>query len=431
MSSDKRVVITGMSINTPIGDELDTFYENLIAGKSAITNWKFVKRDDVYSKVGGELTDYDWKSAVHGLEGKLPAGMYKQLRGIAKKAPLSTKISVLCGAKAWLDAKLPEGLDPTRCATLVAGHNLNEKYLLDNYDVFRDEDPDYIDGMAAVHMLDTDHAGSVSQVLGFNGAAYTMGGACASGNVALRNAIDEIKYHDHDVAMVVGAVLDFSQMGVHAMALLGAITFESFNDTPELASRPYDTRREGFVPSHGAGALVVESLDHALERGAPIYAEVLGCTSTSDGNHLPNPSTDGQTRTIERLLRRSGVAPTDVDFVCAHATSTPLGDISELNAIKRAFGDHAKKLKINAPKSMLGHTCWSAPVVETVAALMQLKHGKLHPSINIDEMDPEVDLDVCANEAVDHEINILLKNSFGFGGLNCCALLGRFDPKSV
>jgi 3-oxoacyl-(acyl-carrier-protein) synthase len=431
VSLDERIVITGMSINTPLGDELDAFHSGLIAGRSAITRWSFVHRDDVYSKVGGDLSDYDWKAALRGLEGRLPAETFRRLRALAKKAPFSTRVSLLCAAKAWLDAGLSPELDPTRCATLVAGHNLNEKYLLDNYDVFRDDDPDYIDGMAAVHMLDTDHAGSVSELLGFQGAAYTMGGACASGNVALRNAIDEIRHHDHDVAVVVGALLDFSQMGVHAMALMGAITFQSFNDTPHLASRPYDTRREGFVPSHGAAALVVERLGHALRRGAPIWAEVLGCSSTSDGNHLPNPSTDGQARTIERLLGRAGLRPTDVDFVCAHATSTPMGDLSELNAIKRVFGDHAKRLKINAPKSMLGHTCWSAPVVETVAGLLQMKHGRLHPSINIDELDPEVDLDVCANVAVEHRIEIMLKNSFGFGGLNCCSLFRRFDPRSV
>jgi 3-oxoacyl-(acyl-carrier-protein) synthase len=286
--------------------------------------------------------------------------------------------------------------------------------------------------MAALHMLDTDHAGSVSEMLGFQGAAYTLGGACASANVALRSGIDEIRHHDHDVAIVVGPVLDFSQMGVHAMALLGAITYESYNDTPERASRPYDTKREGFVPSHGAGVLVLEELGHALRRGAKIYAEVLGCTSTSDGCHLPSPSMDGQARTIERLLRRCGVRPDEVDFVCAHATSTPLGDLSELGAIRRVFGDHARRLKVNAPKSMLGHTCWSAPAVETVAAMLQMRGKKLHPSINIDEMDPEVvDIDVCANKAVDHEIQLMVKNSFGFGGLNCCALYRRFDPSKL
>lgn len=433
MSSQKRIVVTGMGINTPIGDTLDEFYANLIAGKSAITKWKWLENPEVYSKVGGDISDYDAKARVVAMKSKLPALTHKRLRQLVKKAPFSTKISAIVAADAWIDAGLAgmeETLDPTRRATLIGGHNLNERYFASNYETFLEE-PDYIDSMAALLMLDTDHAGTVSEVLGSQGAAYTLGGACASANIGLRSAIDEIRHHDHDIAVLVGAVLDFSQMGPHAMALMGAITFNSFNETPELASRPYDSKREGFVPSHGAACLVLEELGHALERGARIYGEVLGCTSTSDGSHLPSPSTDGQARTIARLLKRCAIKPEQVDFVCAHATSTPLGDLSEVNAIKTVFGDHAYKLKINAPKSMLGHTCWSAPAVETVAGLLQMRGGKLHPSINVVEQDPEIDLDVCANEAVDHEIGIMLKNSFGFGGLNCCALFKRWDPNSL
>ena len=433
MSHQKRIVVTGMGINTPIGDNLDDFYTNLIAGKSAISKWKWLNNKDVYSKVGGDLSEYDAKAKVKTLADKLDPAMHKRLRVLVKKAPFSTKISAIVSAEAWIDAGLvglEDKLDPTRRATLVGGHNLNERYFATNYETFQDE-PDYIDSMAALLMLDTDHAGTVSEVIGNQGAAYTLGGACASANVALRNCLDEIRHHDHDIAMCVGPVLDFSQMGPHAMAMMGAITFQSFNETPELASRPYDKRREGFVPSHGAACLVLEELGHALERGAKIYAEVLGCTSTSDGCHLPSPSTEGQARTVARLLKRCKITPEEVDFVCAHATSTPLGDLSEVNALKKVFGDHAYKLKINAPKSMLGHTCWSAPAVETVAGLLQMKHGKLHPSINVEEQDPEIDLDVCANEAVDHEIQIMLKNSFGFGGLNCCALYKRFDKASL
>jgi 3-oxoacyl-(acyl-carrier-protein) synthase len=429
----KRVVVTGMGINTPIGDNLDDFYNNLIAGKSAISKWKWLNNPAVYSKVGGDISDYDAKAKATALKDKLIPSTHKRLRQLVKKAPFSTKISALVSADAWIDAGLSgkeETLDPTRRATLVGGHNLNERYFASNYETFQEE-PDYIDSMAALLMLDTDHAGTVSEVLGNQGAAYTLGGACASANVALRSALDEIRHHDHDIALCVGPVLDFSQMGPHAMAMMGAITFQSFNDTPEKASRPYDKRREGFVPSHGAACLVLEELSHALDRGAKIYGEVLGCTSTSDGCHLPSPSTEGQARTVSRLLKRCGIAPEQVDFVCAHATSTPLGDLSEINALKTVFGDHAYKLKINAPKSMLGHTCWSAPAVETVGALLQMKHGKLHPSINIEEKDPEIDLDVCANEAVDHQIEIMLKNSFGFGGLNCCALFRRFDKASL
>ena len=423
----KRIVITGMGINTPLGDTLDGYYANLIAGKSAITKWKWLDREDVYSKVGGDLSDYDLKAKVGALREHLPAAMHKRLRKLRKTAPFSTGLSLGVAADAWLDAGRPE-IDPTLCSTLVGGHNLNDRYIAQNHVIFRDEDPDFIDNLASLLLLDTDHAGSVSELLGWQGAAYTLGGACASAGHALRSAVDEIRHHEQSMAIVVGSALDFSPMGLHAMGLLGAITYQSFNDEPAKASRPYDARREGFVPSHGAAALILEDLDHALNRGARIYAEVLGATATADANHLPSPSTDGQARTISRLLRRTGTRPEQVDFICAHATSTPLGDISEINAIKRVFGDHAYRLKINAPKSMLGHTCWSAPAVETVAAVLQMNNGTLHPSINVEEQDPAVDLDICANAAVEWPVNIMLKNSFGFGGLNVCTLYKRFDP---
>ena len=160
---------------------------------------------------------------------------------------------------------------------------------------------------------------------------------------------------------MVGAALDMSIVDLQGMALMGAISTRSFNDRPRAASRPFDTRREGFVPTHGAGALVLEPLSTARARGARIYAEVVAVEASADGNHLPNPSEDGQARLFQRVLRAAGLAPSDIDFICAHATSTPLGDITEARSIRRAFGVHADKLAINAPKSLLGHTCWSAP----------------------------------------------------------------------
>jgi len=415
-------VVTGMSINTPIGDDLDTFYENLLAGRSAVTKWHFFYDDRVYAKIGGDLSGYDSEGKLKALSANLPEHVNSRTRKLFRTAPFSTRLSILSALDAWLNADLSFDFDPSSVGVIVAGHNLNERYLLRNFEVFLGEEPDWIDAQAAVLSLDTDHAGSISESLGCNGAIYSLGGACASANIALRNCVDEIRHHDHDIVILTGAALDFSTMGLHAMALLGAITFESFNDAPEKASRPYDSRREGFVPSHGAATLILEEFSHARDRGAEIYGEVIGCIATSDGNHLPNPCTEGQARTIKRLLEMSGVHPEEVDFVSAHATSTPLGDLSELQALHSAFGDHAKNLKINAPKSMLGHTCWSAAAVETVAALLQAKKGRLHPSINIDDLDPLVDLDVCAGSAVDHRTQIFLKNSFGFGGINCCSL---------
>ena len=422
----KRIVVTGMSINTPIGDNLDAFLNNLLAGKSAITNWKTLDSSRIYSKVGGDLGEYDIQAKIESYKGRIPEEVYDRMHKFAGKFPFSISISLQIAVEAFLDSGyINEIKDGNNIATVVAGHNLNQKYTFENHDVFNDE-PEFVDGLFALYGLDTHHVGSVTDVLQLHGPAYTVGGACASGNVALRCAVDEIQLHDVNVAAVVAPMLDYSQLDMQGMAIMGAISYKSFNDTPEKASRPYDTKREGFIPSHGAAALILEDLDHALARGAKIYAEILGVESSSDGCHLPQPSQVGQARLMKRLLKNAGVKPEEVDYINAHATSTPLGDLTELRSIKDVFGEHCKKLKINAPKSMLGHTCWSAATVETVAAILQMNKGELHPSINIDNLDPEVDIDVCRNEKKKHDVNILLKNSFGFGGINSISLIKKY-----
>ncbi len=422
-----RVVITGMSVNTGLGDTLEGFRDALYAGRSAIRHWKAFSTDRVYSKIGGDLSDYDVDAKVASLEGSLPEAVHKRLRKLVGRAPWTTKLSMLLGASAWVDAGLASAeLGPEAAAVVVSGHNLNALYQARTRETFEDE-PDFIDGMTSLYSLDTDHAGSVSEVLQIRGPIYTVGGACASANIALRAAIDEVRHHGIDHALVVGAVLEFAPVDVHAMAVMGAISYQSFNDDPERASRPYDARREGFIPSHGGAALVVERLETALRRGARIHAEVLACAAGSDGNHLPQPSEDGQSRTMVRALREAGLRPEDIDYVNAHATSTPVGDLTELRSLRRVFGDHARRLRINAPKSMLGHTCWSAPAVETVAAVLQMNAGKLHRSINIDELDPEVDLDVCREGNVEARVRTVMKNSFGFGGIDCVSILRKFE----
>ncbi len=423
----KRVAVTGMSVNTPIGDTLEGFCESLMAGRSAISRWKAFPTDRVYSKVGGDLSGYDINAKLDALQTRIPGDVHKRLKKLVDRVPWTTKLSTLLAADGWADAGLYDAdYDPHRMAVIVAGHNLNALYQYQSRVQF-EEEPDFIDGMTSLYSLDTDHAGCVSQVLQARGPIYTMGAACASGNVSLRSALDEIRHHGAQVALVVGAVLEFAPVDVHAMAIMGAIAYQSFNDTPAQASRPYDVRREGFVPSHGGATLVLEELEAAKRRGAHIYAEVLGCAANSDGNHLPQPSQEGQVRVMGRLLEECGVRPQEVDYINAHATSTPLGDLTELRSIKDVFGAHARTLKINAPKSMLGHTCWSAPTVEAVAALLQMRAGRLHASINIDELDPEVDLDVCRDGPVDHDVRIILKNSFGFGGINAVSLWRRYD----
>ncbi|MGL5741577.1 MAG: beta-ketoacyl-[acyl-carrier-protein] synthase family protein [Legionella sp.] len=177
--------------------------------------------------------------------------------------------------------------------------------------------------------------------------------------------------------------------------------------------------------------LVVEDFEHAKKRKARIYAEILGVESSSDGCHLPQPSREDQALLIKKLLAKYQVTPEQIDYISAHATSTQLGDLTELNAIKDVFGEHVSSLKITAPKSILGHTCWSSAIVETVAAILQMNAGLLHPSVNIESLDPEVDLDVCANKVCEHQMNLMLNNSFGFGGLNSISLIKRYQPEAL
>lgn len=426
--SEKRIAITGMSINTPLADSLNGFIEGLCAGRSALSNWKKFDTSRIYSKVGADLSGYDIKGKIASLEGKLPGDMYKRLRKLASRAPWSTKLSLLIAADAWIDAGLAnQDVDLFETGVIVAGHNINSNYSDENRDQFREE-PDFVDGWLALHALDTDHAASVSELVGARGPLSTMGAACASGNVALRYAIDEIRHHGYERFLIVGAVLDMSPMDLHAMALLGAISYQNFHDTPQRASRPFDMKREGFIPAHGGAVLVVEDLELAKKRGARIHAEVLGCEASADANHLPNPSEESQTRLMQRLLRQTGTREDQIDYISMHATSTPLGDLTESRSIRNVFGAHATKLKVNATKSLLGHTCWAAATVETVAAILQMNAGKLHPSINIDELDPEIGLDVCrGTTAIDYETKYFMKNSFGFGGINSVSLFKKYE----
>lgn len=421
-----RIVVTGMSVNTPLGDTLSGFEEALFAGRSAITRWRGVDTSRIYTKVGGDLTGYDFSEKLAGLRERSEETAAR-FRKVTKRLQWNVKISGLLALDAVADAHFAEPPAPERFAAIVAGHNLSAGYTFAFFTQFLEE-PDFVDPFIGLHGLDTVHPGIVSELIGIHGPIYTVGAACASGNLALRSAIDEIRHHDIDAALVLGAVIDFSPAELHSMALMGAVSFQSFNDEPERASRPFDVRREGFVPAQGGAALVLERLDHARARGARIYAEILCVTASSDGNHQSQPSEDGQTALMTRALREAGIAPEEIDYVNAHATSTAAGDLSEIRAIKRALGPHAYALKLNATKSMLGHTCWASPAVETVATILQMRAGRLHPSINIDQLDPEVDLDVCAGRVVPCQIRHALKNSFGFGGINSVSILKAFDP---
>lgn len=427
-SDSARVVITGTGTINPLGGSSSKFYENLIAGRSGIKLWSSLDMSSVQCKVGGDLGDFDVAAAASALEGRIPEQRFIKLKKTFRNCSFANKLSLLAALEAYIDAHFQQDdLDPAESSLVVAGHDINHRYILDNNLRFLNKRSS-VDVLSGFEGLDTGICAVLAEFLAVRGPSQTVGGACASGNLGLKTAVRDILSGEVKRAFVVAPPFDITNSDIYAMTILGAVVVDQeLQETPERCSRPFDTKRAGFVPSHGAGALVLESLESAKDRGADIYGEILAVKSNCDGSRLPSPSCENQALLMEGLLKDAGLQPEDVDYINCHATSTKIGDVEEINAIKMAFGSHAQKLKLNATKSMIGHTTWSAAVVETIAGLLEMKNGTLHPSINIDELDPEIDLDVCRNAPVRHDIRRMLKNSFGFGGINCCSLIARYE----
>jgi 3-oxoacyl-[acyl-carrier-protein] synthase-1 len=424
--SSNRIVITGIAINTPLGDTLDNVGNNLLSGKSAIGYWRSVDTSKIYSKIGGQLPEYDTEDKLRTFDGRISDAVVARAERVFKQTNKNVQLSVLMAMDAWLDAGLFEQtLDPYECGVICGGHNLSDNYLLNQQAVFLDE-PEFIDAFCGLNSLDTDHSSSVAQVLNAKGLAYLIGGTCATGNVAMQAAINAIKVDKKQVVAVVCPMASFHPLMLHSLTILEAICYSQYQDAPTKASRPYDINRSGFLPSEGGAVLILEEAEHAKSRGAEIYAELLGASINSDANHLGDPSHEGQVRVIQDVLKKCHIAREQVDYVSAHATSTKIGDIVELNSIRKVFGSHAEKLIINAPKSLLGHTMWASGAVEAAIAIWQMKRGEFHQSHNIETLDPAVDLNVCANGNVKKDVDIFLNNSFGMGGINSASLFRRY-----
>jgi 3-oxoacyl-(acyl-carrier-protein) synthase len=240
--------------------------------------------------------------------------------------------------------------------------------------------------------------------------------------------MDEIRCHSREAVLVAAPVQDISALDLEALAAAGALAQDSFDHQPDRASRPFDRRREGFVPAHGGAAIVIEPLDRARARGANVYGEVVAVGISTDATSLPVPSREGQARAMCAALRQSGLQPADIDYVCGHFTSTMAGDRTEAEAIADVFGRHADVLRVNATKSLIGHTMGASGLVELVAAVLQMRAGRLHGSLNVDEQDPAIRLNVCAGGPVPARIRAFMKNAFGFGGLNASMIVAASQP---
>jgi 3-oxoacyl-[acyl-carrier-protein] synthase II len=401
----KKVVVTGIGATTPLGGDSKTTWENLLAGKSGISTLtqEWVAKHELPVTFAGQAMT--------------PASEVLTLQE-GKRLDPSSQFALIAAREAWADAGSPE-VDPERLAVDYATGIGGVWTLLDAYDVLKERGPRRVLPMTVPMLMPNGPAAAIGMDISARAGVRTAVSACASGTEAIANAFNRIRTGEVDVVVAGGSEAAIHPLPIAAFAAMQALSKR--NDAPEKASRPYDINRDGFVMGEGGGALVLESEEHALARGAKIYAEVVGASVTSDAYHItaPDPEGSAAARAILGALEQSGSTIQDVVHINAHATSTPVGDVAEYNALKRVFGDHLPKIAVSATKSSTGHLLGGAGAIEAIFTVLALHERTAPPTINLDNPDPEIELDVVTSPRKLEGSNILaISNSFGFGGHN-------------
>lgn len=405
--SRRRVVVTGLGCVSPVGNTVDDAWANILAGKSGIDLITRFDASTFACKIAGEVRNFDLESYISAKE--------------ARTMDSFIHYGIAAAMQAVTDAGLPTGdalgeEEATRIGCVI-GSGIGGLPLIESMHTeltnrgARRISPFFVPA-TIINMT----AGHVSMKYGFKGPNIAIVTACTTGLHCIGEAGRMIEYGDADVMVAGGSEATVSPLGIGGFAAMRALSTR--NDDSATASRPWDKDRDGFVLGEGAGVLVLEEYEHAVARGANIYAELAGFGMSGDAGHMTAPNMDGPRRAMLSALRNAGVNADQVDYLNAHGTSTPLGDLNETNAIKAALGDHAKKIVVNSTKSMTGHLLGGAGGIESVFTVLALHHQKSPPTINIFNQDPECDLDYCANLARDMRIDVAVKNNFGFGGTN-------------
>jgi len=405
--SRRRVVVTGLGCVSPVGNTVPEAWANLVAGQSGIDLITRFDASGMSCKIAGEVKGFDLESYISAKE--------------ARSMDTFIHYGIAAAHQAVVDSGLPTGeaLDDelaTRIGCIV-GSGIGGLPLIEETHAeyvnrgARRISPFFVPA-SIINMI----SGHVSMRFGFKGPNLAVVTACTTGLHCIGEGARKIEYGDADVIVAGGSEATVSPLGVGGFAAMRALSTR--NDDPKTASRPWDKDRDGFVLGEGAGVMVLEEYEHAKARGAKIYAEVIGYGMSADAGHMTAPSMDGPRRAMVNGLRNAGINADQVDYLNAHGTSTPLGDVNESNAIKAALGDHARKIVVNSTKSMTGHLLGGAGGIESVFTVLAVHHQKSPPTINIFNQDPECDLDYCANTARDMKIDVAVKNNFGFGGTN-------------
>ena len=413
--NQRRVVITGLGQISPVGNDVETAWQNLLAGKSGIGRITKFDASDVSCQIAGEVKDFDISQYLPAKE--------------ARRMDSFIHYGIAGALQAIKDARLDEfaELDKDRVGVNI-GSGIGGLPLIEETSRnvvaggARKINPFFIPG-SLINLI----SGHITILKGYRGHNYGIVSACASGTHAIGESARLIKYGDVDVMIAGGAESAVCTLGVGGFAAMKALSTR--NDDPAAASRPWDKDRDGFVMGEGSGVLVLEELEHGKRRGARIYAELAGFGASSDAYHITAPNAEGPALALSRAIKDSGLPVEAIDYVNAHGTSTPLGDANETNATKAVFGEHAKKLVVSSTKSMTGHLLGAAGGVEAVYSVLAIRDQIAPPTINLvnQDFDSGCDLDYCANTARKLEINAVASNSFGFGGTNGTLVFKRFD----
>ncbi|HMM26927.1 MAG TPA: beta-ketoacyl-ACP synthase II [Aggregatilineaceae bacterium] len=409
----KRVVITGMGAVTPLG-RFPSFWERLKRGESGIRRIQAFDPSDLEVQIAGEVQDFDPTEYVEPKE--------------ARRMSRASQFGVTAALDALADAGMTVAdLEPIQdrvgvdFGSSMGGHDLAQQASFGYRSKGRRPGP-----FSLIQSLPNIPAHYVSRVTGALGPLVCVSTACATGTHSIGDGLDMIRHGRADVVFAGGVeamILDYAIAGFISMTALAT----GYNDAPEKSSRPFDANRNGFVFGEGAGVMILETLERAIKRGARIYGEVVGMSTSSDSYHVAAPDPDGRgaQNAMKWALQDAGLNPEDIDYINAHGTSTPLNDVIETNAIKKVFGEHAYDIMVNSTKSMIGHLLGGAGAVEGIASVMSLYEKMVHPTINYETPDPECDLDYVPNEAREAKgIRYALSNSFGLGGQNACVIFG-------
>ena len=401
--SKRRVVITGLGVISPVGIGIPTVWQNIVAGKSGITRITHFDASSMAAQIAGEVKDFDVTQFLSAKD--------------ARRMDRFIHFGLVAGMEAFKDSGLEVSEQNAERIGVNIGSGIGGLPMIeDTHNDYlaagpRKISPFFIPG-TIINMI----SGNLSVMYGLKGPNLAMVSACTTGTHCIGESARIIEYGDADVMIAGGSEATLCALAVGGFSAARALSTR--NDDPATASRPWDKGRDGFVMGEGAGVMVLEEYEHAKARGARIYAELAGYGMSGDAYHITSPNSDGPKRSMLNALRNAGLDPQAVQYVNAHGTSTPLGDKNETDAIKLAFGDHARRLVVNSTKSMTGHLLGGAGGIESVFCALAVHHQISPPTINIFEQDPECDLDYCANVARDMKIDVAMNNNFGFGGTN-------------